>query len=96
MEKLYRGAGCPACGGRGYLGRISVHEILVVDDEIRALTVQHAPSSQILEVALHNGMIPMSQDGIEKAIQGFTTLDEVTAKAFVSCCTSKVDLVQVA
>lgn len=96
VEKLYRGTGCPACGGRGYLGRISVHEILVMDDEIRMLTLQHAPSGQILEAALRLGMVPMSQDGIEKAIQGFTTLDEVTAKAFVSCCTSKVDLVQVA
>ncbi|MDW8291239.1 MAG: ATPase, T2SS/T4P/T4SS family [Armatimonadota bacterium] len=96
VERLYRGTGCPACGGRGYLGRVSVHEILVVNDEIRALTLQHAPSSQILEVALRNGMIPMSQDGIEKAIQGITTLDEVTAKTFISCCSPETEVVEAA
>ncbi|MCS6829179.1 MAG: ATPase, T2SS/T4P/T4SS family [Armatimonadota bacterium] len=96
VQQLYRGAGCSACGGRGYLGRISVHEILVVDDEIRALTIQHAPSSQMLEAALRKGMIPMSQDGIEKAIQGITTLDEVTAKAFISSGNTTIDVMEAA
>jgi len=96
VEKLYRGTGCPACGGRGYLGRISVHEILVVDDEIRTLTIQHAPSSQIHEVALRKGMIPMAEDGIEKAIQGITTLEEVTAKAFISSNAPPIDILEAA
>lgn len=84
VNKLYRGTGCSACAGRGYIGRVSVHEIVVVDDEIRALTIQRAPSSQILDAALRAGMIPMAQDGIEKAVQGITTLEEVIAKAFIS------------
>ncbi len=96
VEKLYRGAGCLACGGCGYMGRISVHEILVVDDEIRTLTVQHVPSSQILEAALRKGMVPMSQDGIEKAIQGITTLEEVTAKAFISSNAPLLDVLEAA
>lgn len=96
VERLYRGAGCSACGGRGYLGRISVHEVLVVDEEIRALTVQRAPSSQILEVAVRKGMIPMAEDGIEKAIQGITTLDEVTAKAFISSNAPPIDVLEAA
>lgn len=96
VENLYRGVGCSACGGRGYLGRISVHEILVVDDEIRALTIQHAPSSQILGAALRKGMIPMAEDGIEKAIQGITTLEEVTAKAFISSNAPPIDVLEAA
>ncbi len=96
VDRLYRGEGCQACGGRGYLGRISVHEILVVDEEVRALTVQHAPSSQILESAMRNGMIPMAQDGIEKAIQGITTLEEVTAKAFISSTAPPIDVLEAA
>ncbi|NSW77849.1 MAG: Flp pilus assembly complex ATPase component TadA [Chthonomonadetes bacterium] len=96
VEKLYRGAGCPACGGRGYMGRISVHEILVVDDEIRTLTVQRVPSTQIMDAALRKGMVPMSQDGIEKAIQGITTLEEVTAKAFISSNAPLLDALEAA
>lgn len=96
VERLYRGAGCPACGGRGYLGRISVHEILVVDDEIRTLTIQRAASSQILHAALRKGMVPMSQDGIEKAIQGITTLEEVTAKTFISSNAPPIDVLEAA
>ena len=96
VEKLYRGAGCQACSGRGYMGRISVHEILVVDEEIRALTVQHAPSNQMLEAARRRGMVPMSQDGMEKAIQGITTLEEVTAKAFISSDAPPIDILEAA
>jgi len=96
VEKLYRGTGCAACGGRGYLGRVSVHEILVVDDEIRTLIIQHAHSKQILDAALHKGMIPMAEDGIEKAIQGITTLEEVTAKAFISSEAPPIDVLEAA
>jgi type IV pilus assembly protein PilB len=96
LEKLYRGAGCSACGGRGYQGRISVHEVLVVDEEIRAMTIERMPSSRILEAALRKGMIPMSQDGIEKAVQGITTLEEVTAKAFISSGTPPIDVLEAA
>ena len=96
VEKLYRGVGCSACGGRGYLGRVSIHEIMVVDDEIRTLTIQHAPSSQILKAALRQGMVPMVQDGIEKAIQGITTVEELTAKAFISSDAPPIDILEVA
>lgn len=96
VERLYRGVGCSACGGRGYLGRISVHEILVVDEEIRNLIVQHVSSGQILETALRKGMVPMSQDGIGKAIQGITTLEEVVSKAFVSSNAPSLDVLEVA
>ncbi len=96
VEKLYRGVGCSACGGRGYLGRVSIHEIMVVDDEIRTLTIQHAPSSQILKATLRQGMVPMVQDGIEKAIQGITTVEEVTAKAFISSDAPPIDILEAA
>lgn len=96
VERLYRGVGCSMCGGRGYFGRVSVHEILVVDDEIRTLIIQHAPSKQILDAALRKGMIPMAEDGIEKAIQGITTLEEVTAKAFISSNTPPIDVLEAA
>ena len=96
VSELYRGVGCAACAGRGYLGRVSVHEILLVDDEIRALTVRQAPSSEILEAAVRQGMVPMALDGIEKAVQGITTLEEVTAKAFISSGAPPIDVLEAA
>jgi type IV pilus assembly protein PilB len=96
VDRLYRGKGCAACSGRGYLGRVSVQEILVVDDEIRALTVQHAPSTEILKCAIRKGMVPLAQDGIVKAVQGITTLEEVTAKAFISSESPPKDVLEAA
>jgi len=96
VSELYRGVGCAACAGRGYLGRVTVHEILLVDDEIRALTVRQAPSSEILEAAVRQGMVPMALDGIEKAVQGITTLEEVTAKAFISSGAPPIDVLEAA
>ncbi len=96
VERLYRGAGCSACGGRGYQGRISVHEVLVVDEEIRTMTIERVPSSCLLEAALRKGMVPMSHDGIEKAVQGITTLEEVTAKVFIPSSSPEIDLPEAA
>lgn len=84
VPHLYRGEGCPQCSGRGYLGRIGVHEILVVDEEIRTLTLERASSDQLREAALRKGMVSMTMDGVEKAVQGLTTLEEVIAKTLVS------------
>jgi len=69
--------GCSVCRGRGYKGRIGVFEILVMSDEIRALTLKRASSMEIREQATKLGMVPMLQDALAKILQGVTTVEEV-------------------
>jgi general secretion pathway protein E len=69
--------GCEACGGSGYRGRLAIVEFLVMTDEIRRLVMTHAQSRHIEEAALAEGMQTMYDDGIQKALAGMTTLEEV-------------------
>ncbi len=77
---LYRGVGCEKCGGSGYNGRYAIHELLVVDDDIEHAIVKEASAFEIRDVAVKNGMHTLRQDGIHKAFQGITTLEEVLAR----------------
>ncbi|MBI2035319.1 MAG: Flp pilus assembly complex ATPase component TadA [Candidatus Liptonbacteria bacterium] len=74
---FYTHKGCDKCGGTGYIGRIGIHEVLEMSDEVRELIMKHANSSEIKIAALKNGMVPMLEDGFKKAEQGITTLEEV-------------------
>jgi type IV pilus assembly protein PilB len=74
---FYHGAGCDACHGSGYRGRAALFELLVVDDRIRELVHEQASSARIRKVAEETGMASMRQDGIQKALVGMTTLEEV-------------------
>lgn len=74
--QFYRGRGCNECAD-GYKGRIGIYELLVMNDEIEGLAVSRRPASEIKEVAIKNGMLTMRQDGILKALDGLTTIDEV-------------------
>ena len=78
--KLYKGMGCERCGGTGYKGRYAIHELLVVDDEIRHAIVASKSATEIKEIARKKGMKTLREDGIYKAFQGITTLEEVLAR----------------
>lgn len=71
------GRGCKECGESGYAGRMAIHELLLVTDEVRDLISQRAPDHEIRKVAQAAGMRTLLEDGISKAAQGLTTLDEV-------------------
>lgn len=78
--QLMRGAGCPRCGGTGYKGRMGIHELMIVDDPVRRAINAGKSSADIKDTAIEkSGMKTLRQDGIEKALQGFTTLEEVLA-----------------
>jgi len=79
-DTLYQPGGCAKCDNLGTRGRLAVHEILTVDDRIQALTMAAADTKTIREAALEQGMIPMVQDGLEKAARGLTTIDDVQKK----------------
>lgn len=71
------GRGCKECGETGYSGRLAIHELLLVTDEVRDLISRRAPDHEIRKVARSAGMRTLLEDGISKAANGLTTLDEV-------------------
>lgn len=73
---FYRGKGCPYCTN-GYKGRIGIFEVLVMSEPLEALAIKRAPTSEIKQVAIKEGMVTMTQDGLVKALKGITTVDEV-------------------
>ena len=77
IEYLFRAKGCPKCRGLGYKGRIGIFEILTLNEEIAQKITEMAPESEILSLALEAGMVTMLQDGILKALEGITSLEEV-------------------
>jgi general secretion pathway protein E len=74
---LYKPGGCPACGGLGYRGRLAIIEFLPMTDPIRKLIMAHEEAGAIQKLAIEQGMATMGDDGLRKAIQGITTLEEV-------------------
>ena len=75
--KLYKGAGCKFCSGKGTKGRVAISEVLIMTSELEALTAQRPSEDQILKEAIRQGMVTIKQDGIIKALQGIVTLEEV-------------------
>lgn len=74
---LYRPKGCFRCSNTGYKGRVGVYELLLVNEEIRQLTLHHASSSEINDAAVSAGMITLRQDGLRKVKQGITSVEEI-------------------
>ena len=75
------GAGCEACQQSGYKGRVAIHELLEVTEPIRELISGRSPDHVIREAVRRAGMRTMMEDGIAKAAQGLTTLDDVVRVA---------------
>ncbi|MFP4514690.1 MAG: GspE/PulE family protein [Parcubacteria group bacterium] len=69
--------GCDKCNFIGYKGRVGIYEIFTLDDKIKDLVIKEAASFKILQQAIENGMITMLQDGVLKAIEGKTSLEEI-------------------
>jgi general secretion pathway protein E len=74
---FYKAQGCPQCSNGGYSGRTVIHELMVINDDIRSLIIQRVDSGQIKKAAIKAGMKTLRQDGIQKIMQGITTIDEL-------------------
>jgi type II secretory ATPase GspE/PulE/Tfp pilus assembly ATPase PilB-like protein len=74
---FYRAKGCPHCNQKGYKGRLAIYELLMVNEDIKRLTMERASSGKVKEAAIENGMRTLRQDGIAKVLQGLTTVEEV-------------------
>lgn len=74
---LFKGKGCEKCLNTGYAGRIGIFELLTVSDNIRKMVMAGVDASGIKEQAVKEGMVTLLEDGVRKAAQGLTTLEEV-------------------
>ena len=77
LPLLYRPGGCTACSHTGYHGRLALHEVMAVDEDIERHAVAHSSSSDIAETARAHGMIPLRSDGLVKVVAGLTSIEEI-------------------
>ncbi|MGN6243398.1 MAG: GspE/PulE family protein [Motilibacteraceae bacterium] len=77
LPELFRPVGCSVCAKTGYKGRLALHEVMPVTEEIERLCVERASASAVGEVAREQGMITLRNDGMDKVRQGVTSIDEI-------------------
>lgn len=77
IDKIIRGSGCGTCHMTGYKGRIAIHELLVLNDEIRKFIMNGESFSTLRELAIKNKTIFLIDDGLLKVKQGLTTTEEI-------------------
>ncbi len=76
-SQLKKGTGCSVCNNSGYRGRMAIHETLLIDDELRNMITQKMQDSAYRKYVNTKGFVSMFEDGLQKAAQGLTTLEEV-------------------
>ncbi|OFZ14486.1 MAG: type II secretion system protein GspE [Bdellovibrionales bacterium GWA2_49_15] len=74
---FYKAQGCPKCNFRGYNGRTTVCELLMITDEIRSLILLKSDSNLLKKKAMAEGMRTLRQDAVRKAMTGVTSIEEV-------------------
>ena len=79
--KLFRAKGCDVCKGSGFKGRCGMHELLILNDEIRLQLLKDPSAIPVKEIAMKNGMRTIAMDGLEKVLLGLTTVKEVLGGA---------------
>lgn len=77
IKQLYRPKGCAKCHNLGYKGRIGIFEVLTISESIEKLIMEMGGEREIAQAAMEEGMITMAQDGILKAVEGITSMEEV-------------------
>jgi general secretion pathway protein E len=74
---FYKGAGCKECHNSGYMGREMISEVLPVSDTLSRMIAADASKEKLTEQAMKEGFITMFEDGIQKALAGKTTIEEI-------------------
>lgn len=75
--KICKAVGCDECNQKGYLGRTVIQELLIVDEDIRTLIMHRKDGNTIKKTAIKNGMSTFRDHGIQKVLNGITTIEEV-------------------
>jgi len=81
---FFRGKGCEVCRHTGYKGRVGIFELMIINNEIRDLIIKRAPLSEVRVAAKANGMKTLKEDGLDKVIEGITTIEEVMRVVFTA------------
>jgi type IV pilus assembly protein PilB len=76
--ELQRAVGCPRCNNTGYKGRMGIYEIMPVTEAIERLIVERKSADEIMRVAAAEGMVSLRQDGLERVLQGMTSIEEIS------------------
>ena len=74
---LWHAKGCKHCANTGYVGRVSILEMLPMTDSLRSMVMKHATATELRAEAIREGMLTMYEDGLRKALAGVTTFEEV-------------------
>ncbi|MBN1829262.1 MAG: type II secretion system ATPase GspE [Deltaproteobacteria bacterium] len=76
-KEVYRKRGCDACMGTGYKGRMAIFEIMLLSDAMKHLIITTSDAHQIRQEAIRQGMATLIEDGVQKVLQGNTTIEEI-------------------
>ncbi len=82
--QFFKGSGCKECQGTGYMGREMISEVLRVNETLTSMIAREASKAELTQEAFKQGFITMIQDGVNKAVEGKTTIDEVLRVARLS------------
>ena len=77
VSRLYRANGCRTCSSTGYYGRMLLGEVMPMTEEIQRMIIEQRSILAMERQAVEQGMRTLRQDGLRKAITGYTTLEEV-------------------
>jgi len=74
---IWTAQGCPLCQQTGYADRIGIHEVLLVDDDIRQAIIERKDAEAVQRMAVEKGMTTMLENGLKKVVKGTTTIEEI-------------------
>ncbi len=77
VPKIFRPTGCSSCSGTGYRGRLAIHEVMRVSEEIERHAVAHSSAAEIGRTAREQGMLTLRDDGWAKVLLGDTAIEEI-------------------
>jgi len=80
---FYRGKGCNSCHNIGYAGRIAIHELFIIDDNIRAMITGGASIVEINKYVIEHNFQSIRYDGVKKVLRGLTTMEEIDRVTFL-------------
>ncbi len=82
-KKFFRGVGCNSCANTGYKGRVGLFELMIMDDDLRELIMQNAPTDKLRKAAQSKGMTLLRQAGIQFIFDGTTSAEEIVRETIV-------------